>query len=154
MLDSVQTILLLEDDPDYRALFSALLSSAGSGGVHIVCAERLAAGLRLLSEALPDVIVSDLNLPDSSGLETVARIQEHSPTVPVVVLSGMEQEELAIKAVQSGAQDYLFKSMVDGDLMRRSLRYAVERKRADIALRHQRDFAEGLIESVEAIIRG
>lgn len=152
MLESVGTILLIEDDPTYRAFFSAVIRSTGRNDIRIVWAEELQVGIKLLAESNPDVIVSDLNLHDSSGPETIARLQEHSPTAPIVVLSGMEEEELAIQALQYGAQDYLCKSTVTGDLLRRSLRYAMERKRADDSLRCQRDFAERLIESADAII--
>ena len=151
-MDNVQRVLLIEDDPVFRALLAALLRAAGAGQLQIKFAEDLTAGLRIIDESSPDVIVADLNLPDSLGLDTVARLQEHSPNIPVVVLSGMEQESVAVKALHYGAQDYLCKSLVDGDQLRRSLRYAFERKQTDISLRYQRDFAEGLIENAEAII--
>jgi PAS domain S-box-containing protein len=150
--DYDQSILLLEDDPNDQSLFSAMLRSTSSARVKVIVAERLSLGLRILEQTPPDLIVSDLNLPDSNGLETISAIQACAPHIPIVVLSGEEQEAVAIEALQCGAQEYLCKKYVDGPLLRRTVRYATERKRMDICLRQQRDFAEGLIEGTEAII--
>ena len=77
-----------------------------------------------------DVILLDLGLPDSAGYETFSGIHQQAPKIPIVVLSGLEDEELAMRTVREGAQDYLVKDKLIGDLLLRSLRYSVERMRA------------------------
>ena len=86
-----------------------------------------------------DVILLDLGLPDSAGYETFNGIHQQAPKIPIVVLSGLEDEELAMRTVREGAQDYLVKNELIGDLLLRSLRYSVERMRAKEALRQARD---------------
>ncbi len=80
-------------------------------------------------------VLLDLTLPDANGFETFERIHRRFPNVPVVILTGLEDERLAIKAIESGAQDYLVKGHVDRQGLSRSLRYAIERKRAAEAIR-------------------
>ena len=86
-----------------------------------------------------DVILLDLGLPDSAGYETFNGIHQQAPKIPIVVLSGLEDEELAMRTVREGAQDYLVKNELIGDLLLRSLHYSVERMRAKEALRQARD---------------
>jgi signal transduction histidine kinase len=97
-------------------------------GVKVNCANRLSEGLASLTRDPPCVVLLDLNLPDSHGSETFRRVIEHAPNVPVVVLSGMDDEELATKAVHQGVQDYLIKNNLSGKQLERAIRYAVERQ--------------------------
>ena len=99
--------------------------------------ERLAVGLQRLEEETVDVLLLDLGLPDSHGLETFAKLHTQAPDVPIVVLTGLDDQALALEAVRKGAQDYLLKGRVDSNLLTRAMRYAIERKRVEEALRRR-----------------
>ena len=136
MGDRPISVLLVEDNPgDARLIQEALKDAAeiDSAGptFRLTRAERLADGLARLTEGEVDVLLLDLSLPDSHGFETFTRAQARAPGVPIVVLSGLDDHVLAVRAVRQGAQDYLVKGQVDGQLLVRSLRYAVERKQAE-----------------------
>ncbi|HXF93673.1 MAG TPA: PAS domain S-box protein, partial [Nitrospiraceae bacterium] len=98
--------------------------------------DRLAAGIERLIDAKPDVVLLDLSLPDSQGLETLTRVHAAANGVPIVVLTSLEDEALGLQLIRAGAQDYLVKGQVTGPLLRRALRYAVERTLAEAALKH------------------
>jgi DNA-binding NtrC family response regulator len=121
-------VLLVEDDAEDARLFQALLANEANGQFTLARVDRLAEALRVLMDQEFDIILSDLGLPDSLGLSTFWSLKARAPMLPIVVLSGLEDQEFAVKAVQEGAQDYLVKNQVDGPLLARSLRYAVERK--------------------------
>jgi PleD family two-component response regulator len=123
-------ILLVEDNPGDARLVEILLSEAGTG-FEVRHADTLASAVEELDRSPSDVILLDLSLPDSSGLETVERVRMAVPEMPVVVLSGRDDEETALQALQGGAEDYLVKGRGDGDLIARSIRYAIERKKAE-----------------------
>lgn len=137
--------LLVEDHPgDARLLRELLRDARGGDAIVVEHVERLAAALDCLRQADAgiDVVLLDLSLPDSQGLETFVRLHRHAPSVPVVVLSGLDDERVALRAVQEGAQDYLVKGRVDGDTLVRALRYALERQRLEAqrqALTRQQD---------------
>ncbi len=121
--------LLIEDDPDHAFLFRAIVGDARGVHVEIRHSDTLSSAFEnLLSEKF-DIVVSDLGLPDSEGIETFLKIHTRYPEVPIIVLTGMSDEDLAVKAVQAGAQDYLVKGRVEGDLLIRSMRYAIERQK-------------------------
>lgn len=122
------TILLIEDNPDDALLIQELLADTGSASFDWVWAERLSEGLDRLATGKIDVVLLDLSLPDSHGLETFTTAQTQAPDVPIIMLTGLDDEELAVQAVQKGAQDYLTKNRLEGQLLVRSLRYAVERQ--------------------------
>ncbi|HTC49358.1 MAG TPA: hybrid sensor histidine kinase/response regulator [Candidatus Aquilonibacter sp.] len=120
-------VLLIEDNPGDADLVRLRLVE-GKSPVNVNCVNRLADGLAALSKELPSVVLLDLNLPDSHGAETFRRVLEHSPNVPVVVLSGQDDEALAAKAIHQGAQDYLIKGNISSKHLERAIRYAVERQ--------------------------
>lgn len=122
------SVLLIEDNPGDVRLIQEMLSDIKQL-FSIEHVDRLSEGLALLSETDIDVALIDLGLPDSQGLETFTRIHSHKPTMPVVVLTGLDDEALGIKAVQEGAQDYLMKGDVGKSILTRSLRYAIERQK-------------------------
>jgi diguanylate cyclase (GGDEF)-like protein len=97
--------------------------------IDILQADRLSDGFKHLDNNGVSLILSDLGLPDSQGLATIARICEKAPDTPVVVLTGIDDEELALGAVKAGAQDYLTKGQIDANLLARSMRYSIERHR-------------------------
>lgn len=136
--------LLIEDNPGDARLIREMLREAGAGQaiVDLGHADRLAAGLDALSTSTVDVVLLDLSLPDSHGMDTFEGVHRVAPTIPIVVLSGLDDENLAVRAVQEGAQDYLVKGRVDGGGLLRSMRYAIERARLEAArrdLERQRD---------------
>ena len=127
-------VLLVEDNPGDARLLRTLLSAVPADFTWVY-AERLSAAIELLRSEPLDLVLLDLSLPDSQGLETFTRLFPHAICLPIVVLTGTDDETLALQAVQAGAQDYLVKGRLDGELLARALRYAVERKRSDAALR-------------------
>jgi diguanylate cyclase (GGDEF)-like protein len=137
---------LVEDNPADARLMVELLSDAGARGVQLQHVDRVSAALMNLENQEFDIVLLDLSLPDSSGLETVSRICAADPRIPVIVLTGMEDDALALAAVHAGAQDYLVKGQVDGAVIARSIRYAIERKRLEDSLQYlaTHDFLTGL----------
>jgi signal transduction histidine kinase len=126
-------VLLIEDNPGDADLIEEILSGSAGTQFNVVMADRLVKGLDRLAAEPIDVVILDLSLPDSKGLDTFLRLHKHKPALPVVVLSGLNDEALALKAMQAGAQDYLVKGEIDGTWLARSLRYAIERKRLEEA---------------------
>ncbi len=131
MSDNPINVLLIEDNKGDARLIQEILSEATWRLFEIEVAERLSKGLEALSSATFDVVLLDLSLPDSSGLDTLAGIQTDSPQTPVVVLTGHDDDILAIEAVRRGAQDFLVKGHINADLLSRSIRYSIERKNAE-----------------------
>ncbi len=134
MSESAIRVLLVEDDPGYGRLVKEMLGAAGGAAFHVEQVRRLAQGSDLLARAEFDVILLDLGLPDSRGLETFDRMGREVPGTPIVVLSHVDDEAVAIEAARRGAQDYLVKGYMDAHALGRAVRYAVERARADAAL--------------------
>jgi diguanylate cyclase (GGDEF)-like protein/PAS domain S-box-containing protein len=131
----IRTVLVVEDNPGDARLVELFLIEDPSRPFKVVKADTLAAALKALDVHRVDAILLDLSLPDSFGLETLARLRAAQPLLPVVVLTGTDSEALALEALRQGAQDYLVKGQGDGDLLRRSIGYAMERFRGELALR-------------------
>ena len=130
-------VLLIEDNPADARLILELLQAAAPARFELVHVERLADGLRHLAEETFDVLLLDLGLSDSQGLDTLTKIHTKVPHVPTVLLTGLDDEATALEAMRKGAQDYLIKGQVDGNLLTRAMRYAIERHRAEAALRQR-----------------
>jgi diguanylate cyclase (GGDEF)-like protein len=130
-------LILIEDNPGDAVLVREMLRSSWPGDFAFHHFDRISAAREDLLMSGATCILLDLSLPDAHGLEAVERVQSFAPEVPIVVLSGLDDEELALRAVQGGAQDYLIKGRVDDQVVSRSVRYAIERKRAEVALAHQ-----------------
>ncbi|MDY6833938.1 MAG: ATP-binding protein [Chloroflexota bacterium] len=122
-------VLLIEDNPGDARLIYEMLAEAGSTKFQLETCDRLSTGLGILASNEIDVSLLDLSLPDAQGLDTFIRAHAAAPTVPVVVLTGTNDEEFALKAVGEGAQDYLVKGQVDSNLLIRAIRHAIERRR-------------------------
>jgi len=139
-------ILMIEDNFRDVRLIQEMLNEVPSFSFEFKHVERLNKGLECLKNDKFDVLLLDLNLPDSSGIDTFIRAYENAPYVPIVILSGAADEDAAITAVQEGAQDYLMKGEVDGKLLARSVFYAIERKQIEEELVKHRDHLEDLVE--------
>ena len=126
-------VLLIEDNKEHAELLGRLLGFAEYPKFSITTATTLSSGLAALARSAPDIVLLDLTLPDSDGANTFHRTNAAAPTLPIVILSGVSDVTLAIEMVQAGAQDYLVKGHVDMHLLLRSVQYAIERKRGQVA---------------------
>src|SRR5271163_4367352 len=127
MDDQATRILLIEDNPgDVDLVRLRLLES--QPGLKVDCVPRLSDALASLSRETPSLVLLDLNLPDSRGADTFRRVMEHAPNVPIVVLSGHDDEAFAIKALHLGVQDYLIKGDISSKHLERAIHFAVERQ--------------------------
>jgi len=149
-------VLLIEDNPGDADLVRLRLVE-GNSPVHVNCVNRLSDGLASLSKETPSVVLLDLNLPDSHGAETFRRVIDHAPNVPVVVLSGQDDEALATKAVHQGVQDYLVKGNISSKHLDRAIRYAVERqgllRALEITQKQQLEFKNQFLSHVSHELR-
>jgi signal transduction histidine kinase len=108
-----------------------------------VHAETIAAGIALLADDRSfSVVLADLSLPDAQGLETVRRLRDSDPRVPLIVLTSLDDERIAVEMLQNGAQDYLVKGQGDGHVIARAIQYAIERKRSELQLTEAKEDAE------------
>ena len=143
-------VLLVEDSPTDVLLTEEALSEASR--FRLRSSERLAEALRLLSEAHFDVVLLDLGLPDSQGIDTLRRLRDKHRKVAVVVLTGKDDEELALRALQEGAEDYLVKGQADGSQLRRSIRYALERRSSEKKLRESEERFRELTDHLHQVL--
>jgi signal transduction histidine kinase len=149
-------ILLIEDNPGDADLIRLRLVEA-SADLEVACVSRLSSGLKSLAEKVPAVILLDLNLPDSHGADTFRTVLKKAPTVPIVVLSGLEDETLATTAVHQGVQDYLVKGNFDSKQLARAIRYAIERQALlmslDMSRKQQLQFKDEFLSHVSHELR-
>src|SRR5271166_1217858 len=127
MADDALAILLIEDNPGDIRLVSEALADPRLARWRLSCCETLSEGLALLSEESFTAVLLDLTLPDCVGADTIARVHRAAPRLPIVVLTGLDDEAIARDAIKAGAQDYLVKGLFDGGLLSRALFYAIER---------------------------
>ncbi len=123
--------LLIEDNPAHARLIREMLKEARSAVYGIQVYDRLAAGKKALLSNPANVVLLDLNLPDSEGLDTLTQIHAVDPQVVVIILTSLDDEEMAVEALRKGAQDYLVKGQLNTDLLLRSIQYSIERKRIE-----------------------
>ena len=135
-------VLLVEDSSSVAELLEAMLLKAKNAAFEISRADCLEKTLGFLSRETPDIILLDLSLPDSQGFDTFARVHEAGGDVPVIILTGTDDAELATRAVREGAQDYIVKGAIDINSLVRDIRYAIERQRVEKELRMARDELE------------
>jgi two-component sensor histidine kinase len=145
-------LLLIEDDPGDAALLRLMLSEAGFS-VDLETAGTAADGAAHLKNNEFDIVLLDLGLPDTNGIETFYRISKAAGSVPILVLSGNEDEHQALDAVKAGAQDYLIKSAINGSALDRCIRYAIERKKTESALREKEQSLQHLIREKDGLLR-
>jgi len=142
-------VLLIEDNEDDACLIRDALTERTKAGIVLTWADRLSTGLQRLTKDHIDVVVLDLSLPDSHGQATLNQVLAHRPDMPIVVLTGLDDEALAVGALRQGAQDYLVKNRLDGDNLARALRYAVERTRIENELRQSTEQLRALTGHLE-----
>jgi len=128
-------LLLVEDSADHAALIRTKLQRAKRLRVEITHVDRLKAGIDALASGEHDVVLLDFSLPDSHGLDTYRKAHEAAPRTPIIVLTSLDDNELAVQAVREGAQDYLIKREADTRLLVRAILYAIERQTTEDALR-------------------
>ena len=125
------SILLVEDNPGDTRLIREMLADADSVIFNVHHADRLGTALESLGQNGIELILLDLGLPDSQGLETLRKVHARASEIPIVVLTGLNDEVVGVQAINEGAQDYLIKGQVDTQLLKRTIRYAIERKQAE-----------------------
>jgi signal transduction histidine kinase/CheY-like chemotaxis protein len=145
-------VLLVEDNPGDARLIKEMLAEADGQDFSIEWVSSLADGLEKLGKNQTDVVLLDLGLPDSQGLDTFVKAQEQAPHVPFVVLTGLADEDLALTALRQGAQDYLYKDETHPNLILRAIRYATERKQTELTLDAERQKLYDLLNGLPAFV--
>src|SRR6202050_4284994 len=139
---SIKMLLIVEDNPGDARLLREMFNEQGSHNTELTHAECMSEAEQHLAERAFDVVVLDLGLPDAQGLEAVRRAHAAAPRVPLVVLTGLDDESLAAEALQEGAQDYLINGQIETRGFLPSLRYAVERNIMEEALFVEKERAQ------------
>jgi signal transduction histidine kinase len=147
------TVLLVEDNPGDARLIRESLSDVEGNTFDLETADRLATALRRLSAGGIDAVLLDLALPDSKGRETFSKAKAQAPTVPIIVLTGLGDEALALKMVQEGAQDYVTKIDLKGSVLSRAIRYAIEREKSEQQIRRFNEELEDRVQERTAELK-
>ncbi len=145
---SITRLLLVEDNPGDARLLREMLNEQESNNTVVTHVGRMSEAEKHLAEHAVDIILLDLGLPDAQGLEAVRRARAAAPRVPLVVLTGLDDESLATQALQEGAQDYLIKGQIETRGLLRALRYAIERKAMEEALFEEKERAQVTLNSI------
>lgn len=141
-------VLLVEDNPDDARLLRYSLEEVSGVKFNIIHVNRLADAVISLKRDHVDVVLLDINLPDSVGLDTFRLTHSVAAAVPIIILTGNDDDDLASQALNEGAQDYLVKSRANSDLLYRSIRYAIERKSSELALRKSEELYRTVVTSL------
>ncbi len=139
---SIKTVLLVEDNPGDARLLREMFNEQASHKTELTQVECMSDAEKHLAQRQVDIILLDLGLPDAEGVGSVRRVRAAAPHVPLVVLTGLDDEALATQALQEGAQDYLIKGQIDARGLLRALRYAIERKSMEEALLVEKERAQ------------
>src|SRR4030042_1314588 len=142
-------VLLIEDNPGDARLVKEMLIDARANKFSLAHARLFREGLALLKDGGYHVILLDLSLPDGHGLDNIRQVCAMAPYLPVVILTGLDDETIAIRAVHEGAEDYLVKGQMDSNLLVRAIRYAIARKRAEEAVRESEEKYRTILENIE-----
>lgn len=122
-------VLLVEDNAGDARLVQEYLSESGVASFSLETVDRLSAAMPRLAGDIADIILLDLGLPDSHGIETLKQVRAKAPSTPIIVVTGLDDREMGLEALRNGAQDYLVKSRVDGYLLGRAIVRQLERSR-------------------------
>ncbi len=139
-------IIVIEDNPGDTRLIREMLKASG-GSYELSAATDLTQGLRLLASQPADVVLLDLGLPESYGLETLGKVQSRASELPIVIITSLDDTGIAVQAVGRGAEDYLVKGQIDTVLLWRTLTYSIERKRMKVALRRSEEQYRRIVET-------
>jgi two-component sensor histidine kinase/CheY-like chemotaxis protein len=135
MVSDSSNVLLIEDNLGDIVSIRTMISELSDGVFELKFAETLGEALTILEDENFDVVLMDLGLPDSQGFRTFTQVHNQMPELPIIIITGLEDEDLGVSAVKEGAQDYLVKGQVDKKLLARSLKYAIERKQTEEELK-------------------
>jgi two-component system sensor histidine kinase UhpB len=149
MNEKTVRIILVEDNPGDALIIQEMLKEIYDNHFDLHSFQRVDEGLKHLNENF-DIMLLDLNLPDSQGIETFNTMNKHAPELPIIILTGLVDEELAINIVSEGAQDYLVKGQIDKQLLSRSIKYSIERKHIEIDLRKSEEKYRLMVEKIES----
>ncbi len=149
MRDGNIRILLVEDNPGDAVIINEMLKEIYPNKFELLHFKRLEDGVNHVIEDF-DIVLLDLNLPDSRGIETFNVMNKNAPEMPIIILTGLLDEELAINIVSEGAQDYLVKGNIDKQLLSRSIKYSIERKRIEMDLRKSEEKYRAMVEKIES----
>lgn len=134
MMPAVPSVLLVEDNPADARLLQEMVAASGDHDIVLHPCRKLSDAMERVEAGTTDCVLLDLSLPDVNGLDGIDRFRERFPHLPIVILTGLANEDVALEALQAGAQDYLVKGSIEGDGVKRAVRYAIERKSADVEL--------------------
>jgi len=150
---TIKAVLLIEDNPGDARLIREMFNEQNSKDFELNHVECMGDAEKYLAEHAVDIILADLGLPDTQGLESVRRTHAAAPHVPLVVLSGQDDVSVALQALKEGAQDYLIKGQIEPRELLRALRYAVERKIIEETLYTEKEFAQVTLDCIgDAVI--
>jgi PAS domain S-box-containing protein len=149
MKEKIIRIMLVEDNPGDALIINEMLKEIYDQDFELVHFQRIKDGVEHVKENF-DIMLLDLNLPDSRGIETFNTMNMHAPELPIIILTGLVDEELAINIVSEGAQDYLVKGQIDRQLLSRSIKYSIERKHIEIDLRNSEEKYRSMVEKIES----
>src|SRR6202162_304803 len=150
---SIRILLLVEDNPGDARLLREMFNEQGSQNTELTHVKSISDAEKHLLDHAVDIIVLDLGLPDAQGVSAVRRTHAAAPHIPLVALTGLDDEVMAAQALQEGAQDYLIKGEIDARSLLAYLRYAVERKNAEAALFEEKERAQVTLNSIgDAVI--
>jgi PAS domain S-box-containing protein len=153
MFDKPINVLLVEDNPGDVRLVREVLKDAGQAEFAITSVDRLRLAFDQLTQQQYDLVLLDLTLPDSHDIATFDKLNKDFRNIPVIILTGMDDEKTAVEAVRQGAQDYIMKGMLDGPALARAMVYAIERKRSNERIRRLNRLYSVLTKANEATVR-
>ena len=149
MAEKMIHIILVEDNPGDALIIKEMLKEIYDDNFDLEHFQRVEDGVKNLNEDF-DIMLLDLNLPDSQGFETFNTMNKNAPELPIIILTGLVDEDLAINIVSEGAQDYLVKGQIDKQLLSRSIKYSIERKHIEIDLRKSEEKYRLMVEKIES----
>lgn len=152
MSDETKKILLVEDNPGDARLILIYLNKDLKQNYDVVVARTLSASLKLLEDSDFDIVIMDLALPDSQGMDTFQQIHEARPDLPIIVLTVLDDKQKAAEAIQSGAQDYLVKGNLQPEVISRAISYSIERKRAERRIRREQEKTQHYLDIAGVIL--
>lgn len=147
-MQTTKKILLVEDNPGDAELIKTILHSDTNSGFSIHVEERLSSAVSFLSDNNVDIVLLDLGLPDSQGLGALIKIKQAFPHIPVIVITGNEDESVGVKAVQNGAQDYILKGLIPRHYLIQTIDYAIQRQESEFKLRQSEEKYRSIVENI------